>query len=191
MYFNANQTGSMTLRPIVLLVFVSYQFGLNSTSGYLSNVSMLSFLLEFGRIFAGEGDIVDEEINNLQKKSAVELIEEAKKGKELKQVDHSTIKYAPFRKNIYIVPRSLAKLSKDEIKDIRESLAINVRGKECPAPVDNWEQCGLSDRMLDLLKLHNLENPFAIQRQAIPAIMCGRDIIGVAKTGSGDIPYMR
>jgi len=31
----------------------------------------------------------------------------------------------------------------------------------------------------------NLKEPFAIQKQAIPAIMCGRDVIGVAKTGSG------
>lgn len=39
--------------------------------------------------------------------------------------------------------------------------------------------------MLQLLKKHGYADPFAIQRQALPAIMSGRDVIGIAKTGSG------
>ncbi|RYH24017.1 DEAD/DEAH box helicase [archaeon] len=64
-------------------------------------------------------------------------------------------------------------------------LQVKVRGKGCPAPVDLWEQCGLSDRILQCIYSHKLKEPFAIQKQAIPAIMAGRDVIGVAKTGSG------
>lgn len=36
-----------------------------------------------------------------------------------------------------------------------------------------------------MLTKHGYERPFAIQMQALPAIMAGRDVIGVAKTGSG------
>jgi replicative superfamily II helicase len=36
-----------------------------------------------------------------------------------------------------------------------------------------------------LLLRHNYEKPTPIQAQAIPAIMSGRDVIGIAKTGSG------
>ena len=32
---------------------------------------------------------------------------------------------------------------------------------------------------------NNFESPTPIQAQAIPAIMSGRDLIGIAKTGSG------
>ena len=32
---------------------------------------------------------------------------------------------------------------------------------------------------------HGFEKPTPIQAQAIPAIMSGRDLIGIAKTGSG------
>ena len=39
--------------------------------------------------------------------------------------------------------------------------------------------------MLQTVYALNLKEPFAIQKQALPAIMCGRDVIGVAKTGSG------
>ena len=38
---------------------------------------------------------------------------------------------------------------------------------------------------LDVIKRLNYVAPTAIQAQAIPAIMSGRDVIGVAKTGSG------
>jgi len=38
---------------------------------------------------------------------------------------------------------------------------------------------------LDVIKRFNYVVPTAIQAQAIPAIMSGRDVIGVAKTGSG------
>lgn len=38
---------------------------------------------------------------------------------------------------------------------------------------------------LDVIKRLGYTAPTAIQAQAIPAIMSGRDVIGVAKTGSG------
>ena len=38
---------------------------------------------------------------------------------------------------------------------------------------------------LQVIKKLNFEKPTPIQAQAIPAIMAGRDVIGVAKTGSG------
>ena len=38
---------------------------------------------------------------------------------------------------------------------------------------------------LDVIKRHGWTAPTPIQAQAIPAIMSGRDVIGVAKTGSG------
>ncbi len=38
---------------------------------------------------------------------------------------------------------------------------------------------------LEIIKRNNWEKPTPIQAQAIPAIMSGRDVIGIAKTGSG------
>lgn len=38
---------------------------------------------------------------------------------------------------------------------------------------------------LDLIHRNEWSAPTAIQAQAIPAIMSGRDVIGIAKTGSG------
>jgi len=150
-----------------------------------SSSSSSSSSSKLGRVFAGEGDMIEEYELEKKKRSALEILEEAKRGKLLREVDHSKIQYAPFRKNLYIVPRALNKLSEAEVIEKREDIQLKVRGRGCPSPVDNWEQCGLSDRILQTIHSLQLKEPFAIQRQAIPAIMCGRDVIGVAKTGSG------
>uniref|UniRef100_A0AAQ5XM80 Probable ATP-dependent RNA helicase DDX46 n=1 Tax=Amphiprion ocellaris TaxID=80972 RepID=A0AAQ5XM80_AMPOC len=62
---------------------------------------------------------------------------------------------------------------------------ITVKGKGCPKPIKTWVQCGVSMKILNALKKHSYEKPTPIQAQAIPAIMSGRDLIGIAKTGSG------
>ena len=57
-----------------------------------------------GVVYASEGDVADE-VEQLEKKSALDLLEEQKRGKELKPVDHAAVEYVPFRKNLYVVPR--------------------------------------------------------------------------------------
>ena len=47
-------------------------------------------------------------------------------------------------------------------------------------------QCGLSGRILEVLRKGGFERPLPIQAQALPVIMSGRDCIGIAKTGSGE-----
>ncbi len=114
-----------------------------------------------------------------------QVLAESVKKKELKAVDHSTISYIPIRKNLYIVPKSLAAIPAKEIQGIRHNLEIKIRGKGCPPPLETWEQTGVSDRIIAVIERHGWKEPFPIQKQAIPAIMGGRDVIGVAKTGSG------
>lgn len=63
--------------------------------------------------------------------------------------------------------------------------SIKVRGKRCPRPIKRWTQCGLSDRVLAAIEKAGYAKPFPIQAQTLPAIMSGRDVIGIAKTGSG------
>ena len=82
------------------------------------------------------------------------------------------------------MPRALSKLSESDVELRRDALQVKVRGRNCPAPVDTWEHCGLSERTLQAIQKLGFEAPFAIQKQAIPAIMAGRDVIAVAKTGT-------
>ena len=62
---------------------------------------------------------------------------------------------------------------------------IRVRGRDVPAPITSWNQAGLSQRLQDALRKAGFAAPLPIQAQALPAIMSGRDCIGIAKTGSG------
>ncbi|XP_066934547.1 probable ATP-dependent RNA helicase DDX46 [Clytia hemisphaerica] len=107
-----------------------------------------------------------------------------KQRKEL-TVDHSRIYYAAFRRNFYVEVPELARLTADEVKIHRDSLDIQIRGKNVPKPIRTWAQAGLSSKVMTVLKKCNYEKPTHIQSQAIPAIMSGRDMIGIAKTGSG------
>ncbi|XP_074924250.1 putative ATP-dependent RNA helicase DDX46 isoform X2 [Chelonoidis abingdonii] len=111
---------------------------------------------------------------------------QTKQRKLLEPVDHGKIEYEPFRKNFYVEVPELAKMTLDEVNVYRlEMEGIVVKGKGCPKPIKTWVQCGISMKILGSLKKHGYEKPTPIQAQAIPAIMNGRDLIGIAKTGSG------
>ncbi|KAK4316047.1 hypothetical protein Pmani_012753 [Petrolisthes manimaculis] len=106
--------------------------------------------------------------------------------KELGKVDHNSIEYVPFRKDFYVEVPEIANMTKEEVDAYRSELeGIKVKGQGCPKPIKTWAQCGVSKRTLEILKKNNYEKPTPIQVQAIPAIMKGRDVIGIAKTGSG------
>ena len=118
--------------------------------------------------------------------SALKTIAKKGKGKDLPKVDHRNVEYEPFRKEFYVEVPELAKMTKAEVASFRTELEnVKVKGKRCPTPVKTWAQCGLAAKVLDVMKKHNFEKPTPIQAQAIPAIMSGRDLIGIAKTGSG------
>ncbi|MEQ2301118.1 putative ATP-dependent RNA helicase ddx46, partial [Ameca splendens] len=111
---------------------------------------------------------------------------QTKQRKVLEPVDHAKIQYEPYRKNFYVEVPELAKMTTEEVNAYRLELeGIIVKGKGCPKPIKTWVQCGVSMKILNSLKRHGYEKPTPIQAQAIPAIMSGRDLIGIAKTGSG------
>jgi hypothetical protein len=145
---------------------------------------------DFGRLYNDlEGGVMEEAERNLDAAhaapDALEVIAELNKKKELKAVDHSKIDYIPFKKNLYLVPRSLAALTTDEIADKRAKLKVKVRGQGVPAPVSTFEECGLSEKILTILEKQDISSPYPVQAQCLPCIMAGRDVIGIAKTGSG------
>lgn len=121
------------------------------------------------------GDI-KEDLNKLKEKGKKDLV----------KIDHADIKYAPFRKEFYIEVPEIARMTDLEVEDYRTELeGIKVKGKTVPRPIKNWSQCGVSSRILQLLKKLCYEKPTPIQAQAIPVCMSGRDMMGIAKTGSG------
>lgn len=100
------------------------------------------------------------------------------------RIDHNNITYIPFRKNFYVEVPEIAKMTHVEVDTYKEELeGIRVKGKGCPKPIKTWAQCGVSTKELNVLKKMGFDKPTPIQAQAVPAIMSGRDLIGIAKTG--------
>ncbi|KAL9128020.1 MAG: hypothetical protein Q9217_003214 [Psora testacea] len=109
-----------------------------------------------------------------------------KRKKDLPTINHAKVAYQPFRKSFYHEPAEIADMAEEEVADLRLELdGIKIRGVDAPRPVQKWSQCGLGVQSLDVIQKLGYEKPSAIQTQAIPSIMSGRDVIGVAKTGSG------
>ncbi|OAA49247.1 pre-mRNA-processing ATP-dependent RNA helicase PRP5 [Metarhizium rileyi] len=109
-----------------------------------------------------------------------------RKKKDIPTVDYSKIDLVPIRKNFWVEPAELSALTEEELTDLRLELdGIKVNGKDVPKPVQKWAQCGLTRQTLDVIDKLGYEKPTTIQMQAIPTLMSGRDVVGVAKTGSG------
>ncbi|KAI4170482.1 MAG: hypothetical protein LQ343_004985 [Gyalolechia ehrenbergii] len=109
-----------------------------------------------------------------------------KKKKELPTVNHAKLNYRPFRKSFYHEPSELAEMTEEQLTNLRFELdGIKIRGIDAPKPVQKWSQCGLGAQSLEVIQRLGYDKPTSIQSQAIPSIMSGRDVIGVAKTGSG------
>ncbi|KAK8149245.1 pre-mRNA processing RNA-helicase [Beauveria asiatica] len=118
--------------------------------------------------------------------SAVLAMTNKRKKKDIPTVDYSKIDIQPIRKNFWVEPVELSELNETEVAELRAELdGIKVNGKDVPKPVQKWAQCGLTRQTLDVIDNMGFEKPTSIQMQAIPALMSGRDVIGVAKTGSG------
>lgn len=101
------------------------------------------------------------------------------------KLNHSKISYPPFLRDIYRQVPELSQIPISEVAATRRKMGIRIRGRGCPVPISSWPQCGITAAILSLLEHYKFVTPTAIQCQAIPCIMSGRDIIGVSRTGSG------
>lgn len=74
-----------------------------------------------------------------------------------------------------------------QVKARRQLLGLHVIGSgDIPAPVDSFSQCFKSDPLLtSLIDRAGYKTPTPIQAQVLPCALSGRDVLGLAKTGSG------
>ncbi|DBA84948.1 TPA: hypothetical protein ACH3X2_005689 [Trebouxia sp. C0005] len=89
-------------------------------------------------------------------------------------------------------PEMVAGISNDPFEAanlLRKGHGIRVTGGQAPAPLvsfgDLSSRYKCSKRLMAKLEEHGWHEPTAIQRQAIPILLDGRDLFAVAPTGSG------
>ncbi|CAK7211212.1 pre-mRNA processing RNA-helicase [Sporothrix bragantina] len=135
--------------------------------------------------FSDDEDYFTKAQDSLDAKSILAIAAKRKK-KEIPTIDYSKLDITPVRKNFWVEPSELSQLTEAEVAELRQDLdGIKVSGKDVPKPVQKWSHCGLTMTMLEVVEKLGYDKPTPIQMQALPVIMSGRDVIGVAKTGSG------
>ena len=69
--------------------------------------------------------------------------------------------------------------------DKYDIIQVNVTGENAPKRIENFENSNLRQLLLDNIQKSNYVKPTPIQKNAIPIIMAGRDLMACAQTGSG------
>eukprot|EP00386_Alphamonas_edax_P006415 GDKI01020784.1.p1 GENE.GDKI01020784.1~~GDKI01020784.1.p1 ORF type:complete len:639 (+),score=179.31 GDKI01020784.1:89-2005(+) len=83
------------------------------------------------------------------------------------------------------LPKKYAHISRSEADSIREKFYIDVQGDDVPPPIKSFADMRLPVATLEALRDKGITRPTQIQMQGIPCALQGRDIIGIAFTGSG------
>ncbi len=103
----------------------------------------------------------------------------------LAAANHAEIDYEEFTKEFYEPVAELKALTPTEIAQRQHAAGIRVAGYTACAPVESFSQCNFDSSLLKVISKSGYVTPTPIQSQALPVILSGRDVVGVAKTGSG------
>ncbi|KAJ3085536.1 ATP-dependent RNA helicase ddx42, partial [Quaeritorhiza haematococci] len=126
----------------------------------------------------------------LQQQEEMELALGADIGKRkdiepLPSVDHSTIDYLEIEKCFYEEHPDIAALTEYDVRRVRSEFGMTVTGHDVAKPCVSFAHFGFDEELMDAIVKQGYSVPTGIQQQAVPVALCGRDIIGIAKTGSG------
>ncbi|KAI3360118.1 hypothetical protein L3Q82_014437 [Scortum barcoo] len=90
-----------------------------------------------------------------------------------------------FEKNFYTEHQEVQRMSQYDVDEFRRKKEITVRGTGCPKPITSFHQAQYPQYVMDVLMQQNFKEPTAIQAQGFPLALSGRDMVGIAQTGSG------
>jgi ATP-dependent RNA helicase DDX5/DBP2 len=90
-----------------------------------------------------------------------------------------------FEKSFYKEDPAVANRTSSEIEEFRRVNAISVSGRGVPRPVTTFEEAGFPNYVLTEVTSQGFTKPTAIQCQGWPMALSGRDVVGIAETGSG------
>lgn len=90
-----------------------------------------------------------------------------------------------FEKNFYREHPNVQARSMEAVEEYRRIKDITVSGRNCPKPCQGFEECTLPDYVANTIKRLNFTEPTPIQAQGFSVALSGRDLVGIAQTGSG------
>ncbi|XP_013383180.1 probable ATP-dependent RNA helicase DDX41 [Lingula anatina] len=95
------------------------------------------------------------------------------------------IQYQDPIKTGWTPPRAILAMPKERHQRMRKKMEILVEGEDIPPLCITFKEMKFPHIILKALKKRGIEKPTPIQMQGIPVVLMGRDMIGIAFTGSG------
>lgn len=93
--------------------------------------------------------------------------------------------YAESMKTGWRPPKHIREMSREKADKLRAKWHIIVEGKDPPPPIKRFKDMRFPQAILDGMAAKGIIRPTPIQVQGIPVALSGRDMIGIAFTGSG------
>ncbi|EPZ35635.1 ATP-dependent RNA helicase DBP2 [Rozella allomycis CSF55] len=90
-----------------------------------------------------------------------------------------------FEKNFYVESEAVRNRSDSEVEEFRKQADITVFGRGVFKPCLNFKEANFPDYILEEVKAAGFDKPTGIQSQGWPVALSGKDMVGVASTGSG------
>lgn len=90
-----------------------------------------------------------------------------------------------FEKNFYNEIAETSNRSDAEVEQFRAASLITIKGRGVPKPCLGFVEANFPDYVMQSIKRNGWENPTPIQAQGWPMALSGRDVVGIAQTGSG------
>lgn len=95
------------------------------------------------------------------------------------------ITYTESIKTSWRPPRHIREMPESKFDKMRQKWHILVEGEDVPPPIKSFKDMRFPNAILDALLDKGIKRPTPIQVQGIPVALSGRDMVGIAFTGSG------
>ncbi|KAE9374463.1 p68 RNA helicase [Stipitochalara longipes BDJ] len=106
-------------------------------------------------------------------------------GAGLKQQNWDLNNLPKFEKSFYKEDPLVSSRSEADVIKFRNQHGISVQGSDVPRPVETFDEAGFPAYVMSEVKAQGFPAPTAIQSQGWPMALSGRDVVGIAETGSG------
>ncbi|KAM0498310.1 hypothetical protein ACHAP8_006398 [Fusarium lateritium] len=90
-----------------------------------------------------------------------------------------------FEKSFYKEHPDVETRSDVDVEAFRRKHQMTIAGSNVPKPVETFDEAGFPRYVMDEVKAQGFPAPTAIQSQGWPMALTGRDVVGIAETGSG------
>jgi len=161
--------------------------GLVAESGGADKNAKRSLLDERAEILAAGAQVTlsKEEENAVEESNILSAIDNNYKPLMSVKELATGVEYTESMATTWRPPPHIRALDEVDHQSTRDKWHILVEGEDIPPPIKSFKEMRFPDPVIEALKAKGIRKPTPIQIQGIPAVLSGRDLIGIAFTGSG------